>query len=69
MSQEWRLKAACRDVDPELPFASDGTVAQDRFIREYCRVCPVRGECLEFALVDDEVGVYGGLTHRQRVLV
>lgn len=69
MSGEWMLQAACRLADPELPFAGEGTEEEARFIRKYCEECPVRKQCLQFALDHDDVGVYGGLNRKHRRLV
>ena len=65
MVPSWRLQAACRGVDPELFFPSPRQRAAAA--RAICDGCPVRGECLAFALeagIDD--GVFGGLTRDER---
>jgi hypothetical protein len=33
----------------------------------YCNVCPVKVECLDYALANHEVGTWGGTTAYQRV--
>ena len=36
--------------------------------KKICADCPVRDECLEYALANkEEGGIWGGLTHNQRV--
>lgn len=67
--QEWRLRAACRSLpDLDAPFATDDRLQAD-FIR-VCQHCPVRTDCLEFALAcNDADGIYGGLTVDQRRIV
>jgi WhiB family redox-sensing transcriptional regulator len=62
---DWKLKAACRDLDTSLFFPdseADAAPAQ-----EVCAGCPVRAECLEFALATRQHdGVWGGLTETER---
>jgi WhiB family redox-sensing transcriptional regulator len=57
--------AACRGVDTSVFFpASD---AQAGPAKEICATCPVREECLEFALETRPAdGVWGGLTPIER---
>lgn len=61
----WMARARCRDMPPEIFFPSDGagvTVAQ-----QYCAVCPVAGQCLDYALDNGiEHGVWGGASERKR---
>jgi WhiB family redox-sensing transcriptional regulator len=64
---DWRARAACRrpGVDPELFFPVKGASA--RPAKRVCQRCPVRAECLEFALATrQEHGVWGGLSERER---
>ncbi len=68
MSADWMLLAACRGTDPDAPFASEGSDEEAAFIA-VCEGCPVREACLRYALDFDDVGVYGGLTRKQRRLV
>ena len=63
----WRLEAACRErsVRTFFPDQSDPTTA-----RRICARCPVRRECLEYALVTgQEHGVWGGTTPRERTQI
>lgn len=61
----WQDAALCAQIDGDLWFPEKGgSVAQPKAI---CRRCPVRAECLEYALEHEErFGVWGGLTERQR---
>lgn len=61
----WRQRAACRDQDPELFFATAGYSEQARRI---CAACPVRATCLLDAFETDDVawGIRGGLTAPER---
>ena len=58
-------EAACRDADTSVFFpASDAHAGP---AKEICASCPVREECLEFALETRPAdGVWGGLTPIER---
>lgn len=62
MSQEWRKKARCRTVNPELFDDEDETALV------ICERCPVRVECLEYALNlhPKPEGIWGGTTFAER---
>lgn len=61
----WGLEAACRGMDPEVFFPpGDADVSEALRV---CRVCPVRQECLEWALSTRErFGIWGGTTEQER---
>lgn len=65
---DWRERAACRGMDPELFFPERGDSRRTvPTIRLVCEGCEVRETCLEFALVTHEThGVWGGKTERER---
>ena len=63
-------QALCAAADPDW-FHSDDKVWMRRTTRaaiEICNTpCPIKNECLQYALVNEEKdGVWGGLTSRQR---
>lgn len=67
---DWLHRAACRDEDPELFFPVTDTgpgarqVAQAKAV---CARCPVRAQCLEYALDNGLThGIFGGLTEQER---
>lgn len=66
----WRVRAACRDTDPELffPYGTAGpALLQQAEAKRVCHQCPVRGECLTDALNQgEEFGVRGGASELQR---
>ena len=67
--QDWRDRAACRGEDPELFFpAGDGSgVTATRKARAICAGCPVKDQCLQFALASPErFGTWAGLTEGER---
>jgi WhiB family redox-sensing transcriptional regulator len=65
MLTQWHLDAACRGQGPEDfvrgPNSNYGSV------RELCDACPVRRECLDFALSDESItGLWGGTSDTER---
>jgi WhiB family redox-sensing transcriptional regulator len=61
----WMLNAKCRGVDPASFFPSDGSGVEAA--QHVCATCPVRVECLEYALENRiEHGVWGGASERER---
>ncbi|MHA6629141.1 WhiB family transcriptional regulator [Pseudonocardia sichuanensis] len=72
-SGDFRHRAACRSVDPEVffPAAVQGAEfeAQVAVAKAVCGGCPVRSECLSWALSALPEGIAGGMTeHERRVL-
>jgi WhiB family transcriptional regulator, redox-sensing transcriptional regulator len=70
--RDWRLDAACREVDPELFFPESGQAPQAAAAKAVCAGCAVRGPCLEAAVHgpqarDDHSGIFAGTTARDRV--
>jgi WhiB family redox-sensing transcriptional regulator len=70
--RDWRLDAACAEVDPELFFPESGQVPQTAAAKQVCAGCAVRGPCLEAAVHgpqarDDHSGIFAGTTARDRV--
>lgn len=67
---DWRHHAACRDEDPELffPVSDKGPGArQATQAKDVCARCPVRAECLNYALDNGlDYGIFGGTTETER---
>lgn len=62
---DWHLQGLCAQTDPEAFFQEKG--GSSREARRICKGCPVRDECLEFALKNDErFGVWGGMSAQDR---
>lgn len=61
----WTVDALCAQTDPEAFFPDKGGSSRDA--KRICGDCPVRQECLEYALENDEFfGIWGGLSQRER---
>ncbi|MGA4838315.1 WhiB family transcriptional regulator [Streptomyces sp. G45] len=64
LRQDWILRAACADEDPELffPVGTTGPALRDeKEAKRVCRRCPVARECLAYALASGQTsGVWGG---------
>ena len=61
----WQSEALCAQTDPEAFFPEKGGSTRDA--KRICTTCDVRGECLEYALNNDErFGIWGGLSERER---
>lgn len=68
---KWRNHAMCKGIGVDPFFANyfNGQARRETMtsIIAMCRVCPVRKECLRFA-VDNKIndGIWGGLTAKER---
>ena len=61
----WQAEALCAQTDPEAFFPEKGGSTRDD--ERVCGVCPVREECLQYAMDNDErFGIWGGLSERER---
>ena len=61
----WRERAACRGARIEVFFPGRGQTAGPA--RQVCASCPVRQQCLEFAVSNRIAdGIWGGLTGPER---
>ncbi len=70
MNEAWRRRAACIGEDPAVFFPEPGRVSTDIVAaRAVCARCPVRVECLEYALVAEDIGIWGGTTPPQRAAI
>ena len=67
---QWLKRAKCRGLDPELffPVGTAGpAVEQAQKAKSVCALCPVRAECLSWALESGQAyGVWGGLDEDER---
>lgn len=61
----WMDDALCAQTDPEAFFPEKG--GSTRAAKAVCAACPVRQQCLDYALAHRETsGIWGGLSARER---
>lgn len=71
----WQFKGACNGVDPELFYLPYNIRGEEKRIqiaeaKAVCAKCPVREQCLEFALaVEEPFGIWGGMSEEERQLL
>lgn len=71
---DWWSRAACKGKDPEtfFEFGADfggrtvETAAATQDAKAICRPCPVKAECLNWAIDNEDFGVWGGTTGYER---
>ena len=62
---DWQHLALCAETDPDAFFPEEG--GSQRIPKEICNSCPVRLQCLEHAIRNNEThGVWGGLSPGDR---
>ena len=67
IADDWRSLAACRGMDPNDFHPDKGHSVTATRAKAVCAACPVREDCLRFAMGNDIcVGIYGGLAPRER---
>lgn len=66
----WRSLAVCRGTDPDLFFpvgTTGNALVQIARAKDVCFECPVRIECLDYAIAtNQDSGIWGGLDEEQR---
>jgi WhiB family redox-sensing transcriptional regulator len=69
----WQWRAACRGEDANLFFPPnhvedrDERQGRERQAKAICAACPVRMECLEYAVrIREPHGIWGGLNELER---
>jgi WhiB family transcriptional regulator, redox-sensing transcriptional regulator len=72
----WQLRAACRGPESALFFPptyaerKEERDAREARAKSICAECPVRIECLDYALsIREPHGIWGGLTEAERRLL
>lgn len=64
MPPKLKKLAACRGMDPSLFFLEGNNTSAT--VKAVCARCPIRQECLEEALANDEPGIWGGTSEHPR---
>ena len=61
----WTDRAACRGTDTEIFFPANADEEAEAL--SICATCPVRAQCLDYAVRNRETyGIWGGTTPEQR---
>ena len=70
---QWQLKASCRGhqalvfFPPSYVERKEERIGREREAKAICRSCPVREECLGYALrIQEPHGIWGGLNETER---
>jgi WhiB family redox-sensing transcriptional regulator len=67
MNRDWRASAVCTGFSSELFFPDKGASGHALEAKIICRGCPVRAECLEWAMTNhEEFGIWGAMTREER---
>lgn len=71
--RHWRDEASCKELDTEIFFPiglTGDAVTQTELAKSICAECPVRADCLEFAIRTlQDHGVWGGHTEDERRVI
>lgn len=62
--ENWKDAGACRGKDPSLFFPVTGLNGHQA--KSVCAECIVKAQCLDVALRDQELGIWGGTDERDR---
>src|SRR5688500_5148768 len=62
--KEWRREAVCLSGDAEQAFRENSRKA-----KQHCSSCPVKRDCLNYALLYGEEGVWGGTSTADRTQI
>ena len=67
----WQHSAACRGVEnpDELFFPERNAYSPLKITKEMCASCPVRRDCLGYALKYNVKGIWGGTTEKDRLRI
>lgn len=71
LSREWVKRARCKgriDLTGEF-FVDSKNIRQVEAIKNLCRKCPVRFECLQYGYETGSEGIWGGTTENERSFV
>ncbi len=63
MIDDWRTRANCLGVDPELFFAERGESTREA--KQVCAGCAVKAQCLAESQ-NEKFGIWAGLSERDR---
>lgn len=69
-SQQGYDSASCKGIDTEMFFPDIENFKPEDMepFKRMCGSCPVQKRCLEWGLVHERYGVWGGMTPRERIV-
>jgi WhiB family redox-sensing transcriptional regulator len=60
-------QAACTSVDPDLFFPEGKNKREQEYnAKQICGSCPIVTDCLQFAIDNEQMGIWGGTTEEER---
>ena len=64
----WQADALCAQTDPEAFFPEKGLGGQKsvKLAKSMCKSCIYVTKCLQWAIDNNETGIWGGTTERER---
>ena len=68
----WQAEAKCNGLDPDyfypegLGHHENNKNALELEAAQFCKGCPVKQACLEYAVATNQFGVWGGTSEKQR---
>lgn len=65
LSERWN-RAICSDLEPDIFFPNAGRPPKNPEYKTICGNCPIQHFCLEYGIVHEEEGVWGGQTKSER---
>jgi WhiB family transcriptional regulator, redox-sensing transcriptional regulator len=63
--ESWKTLGRCHGMAPDVFFPEKNRWAE-KTAKAICAGCPVEAQCMDYAIANSEVGVWGGTTERQR---
>lgn len=66
---DWRDEALCAQTDPDAFLPEKGGAALMAQAIAICNTCPVRQACLDYAVANNEIGIWGATTNAQRAKI
>lgn len=66
ISADWQDEAACAGYPSEMFFTSQGT-SPSADVTQLCNSCPVKQECLDYAIKTHSYGIWAASTMQDRI--
>lgn len=64
LTSQWMQEGSCRNTTIFIVLAD--TKSEKEQSKKVCRDCTVKSECLDYALANNEQGIWGGTTDKDR---